>query len=161
MILFAEIIKNHAIFGKLDPELRAALVLHAEGDSFNAGESIFKAGEPAINFYMILSGKVSLDVYTPGKGRINVTTLSGQDILGWSWLFPPYEWHFDANVVEDVEVVKWNGTAMRKKCESNNRFGYKLMKCFSQIMLDRLVATRLQVCDLYKGHSVDVKGNVR
>ncbi len=151
MILFAELIKSHVVFGTLDPELRAALVLHAESASFSKGTELFETGDPARDFYMILEGKVSLTVSQSKFEKMNVTTLGKGDIVGWSWLFPPYEWHFDARAEEDLEVVRWSAGAMRRKCEKDFEFGYKLMKCFSQIMLDRLTATRRQAFEAKVG----------
>ncbi len=73
----------------------------------------------------------------------------GGDILGWSWLFPPYRWSVEARAVQQVRAIKLDGECLRGKCELDPAMGYELMKRFSQIMLQRLEAARLQLLDIY------------
>jgi len=70
--------------------------------------------------------------------------------VGWSWLVPPYQWHFDMRAVSDVRAFSIDGRCLRNKCESDSCFGYQMMKRFSTLMAERLEATRLQLLDLYR-----------
>ena len=63
---------------------------------FQPGELIFREGDPANRFYLITKGKVALESYVQDRGTTLIQTVAGGDVLGWSWLFPPYYWHFDA-----------------------------------------------------------------
>jgi CRP-like cAMP-binding protein len=78
-----------------------------------------------------------------------VDTIGEGEILGWSWLLPPYHWKFHARATEAVRAIALDGKCLRTKCEQNHDLGYELLKRFSQIMSRRLDATRLQLLDVY------------
>ena len=92
---------------------------------------------------------VALEVFTPTRGPVVIETLGPGEVLGWSWLFPPYRWHFDAQAVEPVRAVALDGGCLRGKCEEDPRLGYELTRRFAAIMMDRLQATRLRLLDVY------------
>lgn len=111
--------------------------------AFNAGEQIFDEGAPANRFYLICSGQVELEApfsfeHTP----IIVETIEAGSVLGWSWLFPPYCWHFDACAITPVKAIFFYGTRLREECETNHELGYELMKRISGVVVERLQATR-------------------
>jgi CRP/FNR family transcriptional regulator, cyclic AMP receptor protein len=74
-------------------------------------------------------------------------------VLGWSWLFPPYRWHFDASASAETSAVVLDGACLRGKCEDDASLGYRLMKRFAQLIQQRLQETRLQLLDVYGGES--------
>ena len=76
-------------------------------------------------------------------------TLHGGDVLGWSWLFEPYRWHFDADAVEPVSTVAFDASCLRTKCDTDPRLGYQLAQRFARVMLERLQAARLRLLDVY------------
>jgi CRP-like cAMP-binding protein len=92
---------------------------------------------------------VALEIVAPQRGPIIVETLGEGDILGWSWLIPPYNWHFDARAVELTRAIALDGKCLRTKCEADHDLGYELLKRFTNIMEQRLEATRLQLLDIY------------
>jgi len=116
---------------------------------FEAGELIFREGESANSFYLIRHGKVSLEVQAPKRGAIVIQTLDDGEILGWSWLVPPYQWHFDARTVEMTRAIALDGECLRRKAESDCCLGYELFKRFSELMVERLEAARLQLVNVY------------
>lgn len=122
----------------------------ASNSRFEAGEYIFRTGEKAGAFYVIRRGLVALEIAAPGKGPITVATLREGDILGWSWLIPPYFWHFDARALELTTAVALDGVCLRNKSNENHELGYELLKKFAYIMEKRLEATQLQLMDVYK-----------
>ncbi len=69
--------------------------------------------------------------------------------MGWSWIFPPYQWHFDARATEDTVVIEVDGKSLRERCEADPRVGYALVKQFATLMMQRLNAARRKVMDLY------------
>ena len=113
------------------------------------GAYIFKEGEEANEFYLIRSGRVALEIFAPQRKPIVIETLAEGDILGWSWLLPPYQWKFHAHAVVDTRAIALDGKCLRTKCEQNHDLGYELLKRFAQIMERRLEATRLQLLDVY------------
>ena len=95
------------------------------------------------------SGKVALEVFAPQHKPIVLETLGEGDILGWSWLLPPYIWKLHAHAVEDTAAIALDGKCLRTKCEQNHDLGYELLKRFAQIIVQRLEATRFQLLDVY------------
>ena len=99
-------------------------------------------------FYLIERGRVALETpFIPGKGVIIVETLDAGEVLGWSWLFPPYIWHFGAIALEPTDVVVFDADFLRNKASEDHEFGYQLAMRVGSLMLQRLQATRLQLLD--------------
>jgi CRP/FNR family cyclic AMP-dependent transcriptional regulator len=146
------ILKEHSFLRGLDQKYISLIVGCASNVRFDAGHQIFREGEEANQFYIIREGKVALETYAPDRGSVIVDTLRDDDILGWSWLIPPYQWHFDARAVEMTRAIALDGKCLRKKCENDHDLGYELLKRFSSIIEQRLEATRLQLLDLYGTH---------
>jgi len=109
---------------------------------FNPNEVIFREGEPADRFYLIQKGEVALEAYVKDKGNTLVQKIGAGDVLGWSWLFPPYFWHFTARALEPTDAVFIYAKPLRDECESDHDLGYELMKRIAQVIMQRLQATR-------------------
>lgn len=147
------VLAEHSFFQGLAPEYLHVLTGCASNVRFEAGQQIFREGEEANEFYLIRHGRVALEVYVSGQGSITIQTLGGGEILGWSWLVPPYQWRFDARAVELVRAIALDGKCLRAKCEDNPRLGFELLKRFAHVMTERLQATRLQLLDVYGNRS--------
>ncbi|MBI4327509.1 MAG: cyclic nucleotide-binding domain-containing protein [Chloroflexi bacterium] len=116
---------------------------------FKTGQRIYEEGKAAEYFYLICRGKVALEAYVPGKGSITIQTIGRGDALGWSWLFPPYRWHFQATALEETDAIAWETCRLRDQAESNHDFGYELLKRMAHVLLQRLQASRMQLLDFY------------
>jgi CRP/FNR family cyclic AMP-dependent transcriptional regulator len=112
---------------------------------FEAGEVIFREGDLANRFYLILSGSVVLESAREGASPIEIQTIGPGDVLGWSWLFPPYGWRYDARALERTEALFLYGTRIRAKCEEQPALGYELIKRMSMVIIQRLQATRKEL----------------
>jgi CRP/FNR family cyclic AMP-dependent transcriptional regulator len=143
------ILAQHAFFHGLDAEYLQLLTGCASNVRFEAGQTIFREGEPANQFFLLRSGRVSVELFAPGRGPLVVQTLGEGEMLGWSWLIEPYIWQFDARAVELTRAIALDGACLRGKCDTDPRLGYEILKRFSQVMADRLQATRIQLLDLY------------
>lgn len=147
-----DILLRHPFLKGLDQKYLKLIVGCASNVRFRAGEFIFREGEEANHFYIIRHGKVALEAFSPERGAITIQTIGEGEILGWSWLFPPYHWPFDARAVELTRAIALDGKCLRNKCEQDHDLGYELMKRFAYIMDQRLQATRLQLLDVYGVH---------
>jgi CRP/FNR family cyclic AMP-dependent transcriptional regulator len=136
------IISKHPFLEGMSPHQLRLLCDCAMPTHFAPNELIFREGDPANRFYLLQSGKVALESQVMGQPKALVQTLGAEDILGWSWLFPPYFWHFDARALEPTEAIFIYGTPLREECESDHELGYELMKRLASVMLKRLQATR-------------------
>jgi CRP-like cAMP-binding protein len=116
---------------------------------FEAGDHLAHEGDPADSFYLVRHGRVALEVNAPARGGLMIETLGEGAIVGWSWLFPPYRWSFDARALELTRTIAFDGACLRDKCDADPRLGYQLMQRFAAMMLDRLQSTRLQLLDVY------------
>lgn len=113
------------------------------------GEYLFREDEHADVFHVIRHGKIALEVHAPHGLPLVVETLEDHALVGWSWLFEPYLWQFDARAVEPTRLLSFDGACLRGKCEANHELGYHLMKSFAAVMTERLQATRLRLLDVY------------
>lgn len=143
------VLKEHPFFRGLAPEYIELLTGCASNVRFNAGDLVCKAGTEANQFYIIRTGKVAVEVNLPQLEPMVIETLEDGDVLGWSWLFPPYRWNFDSRAIVLTRAIALDGKCLRGKCDEDHDLGYVLMTRFSSIMVDRLRATRLQLLDLY------------
>jgi CRP/FNR family transcriptional regulator, cyclic AMP receptor protein len=117
--------------------------------AFAAGQLLLAEGDPADTLYLIRRGRVGIEVYAPGYGPVVIETVGPRGEVGWSWLFPPYRYHFDARAIEPVGAVAVDGICLRNKADAEPALGYALMKRVSGILLERLQATRVRLLDLY------------
>jgi CRP/FNR family cyclic AMP-dependent transcriptional regulator len=143
------ILARHAFFADLDPRHLALLVGCATNVRFRAEEFLFRAGEEANQFFLVREGRIALEIAPPGVAALTLQTVAPGEVLGWSWLIPPYHWKFDARAVEDSRAIALDGQCLRRKCEEDHDLGYELLKRFAHIMEERLQATRLQLLDVY------------
>ncbi len=118
--------------------------VHFKPDAYIAHE-----GDAADQFYVIKSGSAVIEIHSPNKGVLQIMSLKGHDIAGWSWIFPPYKWNFDLRATSELSMIALDGKCLRQKCEEDHSLGYYLMKKFAMIMTDRLKTARMQVLDIY------------
>ena len=144
-----EIIDNHPFWNGL--ELGEYRGLHECASTVHFGEqqSIFEEGAEADRFYLIENGRVALGTYVTGRGVVTIQTIGEGDVLGWSWLFPPYRWHFSAKSIQETEAIVFDANRLREMAEADPRFGYLLAMRLGELVLHRLQATRMQLLDFY------------
>jgi CRP-like cAMP-binding protein len=140
---------EHPFLKDLGGSHLATLVGCTANVKFEAGDFLFREGSPADRFFILRHGRVSLEIFVPGRGAVTIETAEPGDVVGWSWLFPPHQSRFDARALTLVRALSLDGTCLRGKCESDTALGYALIKRFAQLLIRRLEATREQLLDLY------------
>ena len=115
---------------------------------FGRGELIFSEGDVANRFYVILEGRVALEARSPGGSPVLIETIGPGEVLGWSWLFEPYTWHFDARAVESTKAIFFYGTWLRELCQQDREFGCELYKRVALVVIDRLQSARRRLLEL-------------
>ncbi len=143
------ILSEHPFLKGLEPEYLQLVSGCASIVRFEAGQYLFREDEEANWFYIIRQGKVAVEAYAAERGSVIIDTVEEGDVLGWSWLIPPYNWHFDARAVELTRAIALDGKCLRNKCEHDHNLGYELLKRFAHIIEQRLEATRIRLLDLY------------
>lgn len=146
------ILAQHPFFEGLPAEYLKLITGCTKNVKFQAGAFVFRTGEEATHFYVLRQGKVALEIYAPQRPPIMIETLEKGEMLGWSWLIPPYRWQFDARALEPIRALAIDGKCLRGKCDENHDLGYELLKRVTSIMYQRLQATRMQLLDVYAAH---------
>ena len=143
------ILAGHPFFEGLEQPYLDLITSCASNVRFDAGEHLLREGESADQFYLLRHGRVALETYAPPRGPITVETIEAGEVLGWSWLFPPYQWHFGARALTPVRATAFDGACLRRKCDEDPALGYELVTRFAQVILERLQWTRLRLLDVY------------
>jgi CRP/FNR family transcriptional regulator, cyclic AMP receptor protein len=138
------------IFAGLSPAHLRLISAAALPGPFGPGERVFREGAPARGCWLIHSGCIALDLVVPGRGPVVVQTLGPGDVLGWSWLLPPYQWHFGAVAVRPTTMTELDTGQLRLLAEQDSQFGYALTLSLFQACAQRLQATRARLLDLYR-----------
>ena len=112
---------------------------------FPARHRLFEDGGNATRFWLIQSGHVSLDLHVPGEGPVVIETIGMGELLGWSWLFPPYTWAFGAVTARAVEAFEFDAAAVRERCAADPGLGYELTQRITRVLAKRLLATRIRL----------------
>ena len=150
MKAFNKEINTHPFFHGMKPEHLEVLAEGARAAEFKTGDLLFQQGAPANELYLIENGRVALEAHEPADGTVLVQTLGGGDVLGWSWLFPPFAWNFQARAVEPTGVIALSGAHLLVAAERNPEFGYALMKRVAQVVIHRLQAARRRLLALQR-----------
>ena len=147
------ILAEHPFARDLGKKYGELLVGCASNVRFEAGEFLFREGEEANQFYLVRHGAVAVEIFAGPSRVTTITTIGPGEVLGWSWLFPPYRWKFDARATELTRAIALDGKCLRVKCEADHDLGYELLKRFAYMVEQRLDATRLQLLNIYEPHA--------
>jgi CRP/FNR family cyclic AMP-dependent transcriptional regulator len=140
-------IKAHPLFLSMKLEHLDILAVGATEARFEPGQILLRAGEPANQLFLIERGRIVLETRGTEKGRSMVQNLGPGDALGWSWLFPPFGWHFQARVEEPTEAVVLSGAHLLVAAEADHDFGYELMKRVAHLVIHRLESMGKQLLE--------------
>ena len=111
------------------------------------GEAVFRRGEPADTFYMVRSGRISVEIPSVYGPPLQIQSLGAGELVGWSWLISPYRWDFQARAEEDAELLEFDGRIVLEHCEQEPAFGYHIYKQFAGLMSERLSEARQRMMD--------------
>ena len=116
---------------------------------FGDGAYLTREGDPADTFFVIRKGSVAIETHVPQRGALVIETLHDHELVGWSWLVPPYRTQFDVRANGPAHTIAFDGACLRGKCDADPLLGYELLRRFSAVLLERLQATRLRLIDVY------------
>lgn len=142
-------LSRHPSFATLTADQLDALSADATAVTYGPDERLFAEGGVADAFWLIERGSVAIDMRVPGRGDQVVETLVGATVLGWSWLHPPYRWHYGAVTRAETAAIVFDAEPVRRRCDADPAFGYAILRCFTPVIVERLQATRLRMLDLY------------
>lgn len=146
---------DHPFLRGLEPAQLQILSANAMQVDIPAGEVIFREGDSANRFYLIHSGEVVLESQDTADGRSAVIdTIGAGDVLGWSWMYPPYYWHFDARATKPTKATFLYATRLREAFEADPKLAYALALRVAEVVIKRLQATRRRLLHQSPGKAV-------
>lgn len=144
-----EVLHEHPFFRGLSEEYLQRLIAVARPVHIEPNHFIFRQGAVTDCFLAIYQGDVALELHVPGQGARIIHTVHENEVLGWSWLFPPYKSLFDARALNVVKSVCLQAERLRAEVEQDHDFGYEMLRRFSEVVVERLDTLRLQLLDVY------------
>jgi CRP/FNR family cyclic AMP-dependent transcriptional regulator len=145
MEVTAAALAGHPFLHGMSRDHLAMLAGAASDVRFPARHRLFEDGGSATRFWLIQSGQVTLDLNVPGQGRMAIETIGMGELVGWSWLFPPYRWAFGAVAAGPVEAFEFDARAVRACCTSDPALGFELTQRLARVVAGRLQATRIRL----------------
>ena len=120
------VLRKHPFVEEFQPEHIEKLRAMAREASFEAGQTIFREGDDFHDFYLIVSGRVALEIEEVDH-VVRVQTLSAGDEFGWSAILMGRGKHFQARALEQVETLAFDGPQLLEACRQDKGFGFALM----------------------------------
>jgi CRP-like cAMP-binding protein len=140
---------SHPFLAGLPAEFGHLLIGCTRNMRFAEGEYLFREGGPADTFYLLREGQVALELKVPARDPVVFSTIGTGELVGASWLLPPYRWGFDARATQPTRAFGLDATCLRGKCEDDPRLGYDMMKRVLPVIVQRMIDTRQQLLDVY------------
>jgi CRP-like cAMP-binding protein len=114
------------------------------------GEILFEEGGAADNFYIIIEGRIGLELTSPGRPPMVIQTLGPGDLVGVSWFFAPFRWSWRARAQGDTDLVSFDAAEVRRQCALNRDLDLEVLGAVAEEAVRRLHRTRIQLLDLYR-----------
>ena len=143
------------IFQGLKPEHLALMAGCASNVRLEANTIVGRVGDTADKFWVIREGHMALELTSPGRGTITVSTMAEGDVVGFSWLLPPYHLHFDIRALSVTRALQFDARCLRGKIEGDPLLGYELLSRFSTVMAHRIQAMSFQLLDVFGDHPIE------
>jgi CRP/FNR family transcriptional regulator, cyclic AMP receptor protein len=144
-----QLLAEAPVFNGMGQDQLSLIAGCAQNRVFEEGEYLMREGDPAGTFFVIRHGMVAMEIFVPHRGAVRIETIGDGDLLGWSWLVPPYRCHLDARALDNVHTVAFDAACLRGKAEKDPVLGYELLKRFVPVIVERLQATRVRMLDVY------------
>jgi CRP-like cAMP-binding protein len=142
-----EYLSAHEFFSEFSDDDLKFLCECSSTREIKKGKILFRQGEHADKFYVVRSGRISIQMPAIMGPTLEIQTLDKDQVLGWSWLISPYKWNFQTKAEEDSELLQFDGAAILARCEQEPKFGYELLKKFAALMSEGLNAARQKMME--------------
>jgi CRP-like cAMP-binding protein len=142
-------VASHPLFAGLPAGVTSEIAACCRTVAYGPDELLLVEGQPADTLFLVQRGRVAIEIHGADRGTLVVETVETGGAVGWSWLFPPYRWNFDARALGPVGAVAADATCLRAKMDADDEFGRLLVTRVAGVLLERLQATRLRLLDLY------------
>lgn len=141
-----------AFLSEIPQQFIALIEEIAQARTFAPGACLFSEGASPTEFQIVQKGHVRLEMTVPGRGKVGLLTVGPGEILAWSALLSDAKLTATGTAMEPVHVLAIPGTALKQLCERHSELGYHVMKQLAVALSRRLLATRIQLLDLFSAH---------
>jgi CRP-like cAMP-binding protein len=142
-----EYLSAHEFFSEFSDDVLKFLCECSSTREIKKGQILFLQGEHADKFYVVRSGRISLQMPAIMGPTLEIQTVDEDQVLGWSWLISPYQWNFQTKAEDDSELLQFDGAAILAQCEQDPKLGFELVKKFAALMSVGLNAARQKMMD--------------
>ena len=118
--------------------------------TYPASEFLFREDQTADEFFIVEKGLVSLELITPGIEPMVIVSLGPSELVGISWMFPPYKWKWTARAIKDSQLLVFDAVGVRAQCEEDPELELVVLQMVADQAVKRLHSTRVQLMDLYE-----------
>ena len=143
----AEYLSAHEFFSEFSDDVLKFLCECSSMREIKKGQILFLQGEHADKFYIVRSGRISIQMPAIMGPTLEIQAVDEDQVLGWSWLISPYQWNFQTKAEDDSELLQFDGAAILEQCELDPKLGFELVKKFAALMTVGLNAARLKMMD--------------
>jgi CRP/FNR family transcriptional regulator, cyclic AMP receptor protein len=150
---YRSVLSAHAFLGNMKAEHLDKIAECASYIEFPQGQYVFRQGERAEHFYLILEGSVEVELFSAAGGPVVLQKVGRGSVLGWSWIIPPYLWRFDARVLQPLKTLEIDAARLRGMMAKDSGLGYEILNRFIHTVCERLESERMRLVELYASHS--------
>lgn len=143
------VLKKHPFVEEFQPEHIDKLRSLAREVSFAQDQSIFHEGDDTHDFFLVVEGRIALEIEEPDNHVLRVQTLGAGDELGWSSVLMGRGKYFGARALQPTEALAFDGPTLLEACRKDPSFGFAFMYRMLGVVSERLQASRLQLHDMY------------
>ncbi len=133
----------------LSAENIATLLSHSRFVELRPGQYLFREGQENHNFFVLLEGQLDLTMIVPGRGPTRILTLGPGELVAWSAVLGEGIMTSSAICVEHAQLIAVDCKSILDEIASDSGFGCEFMKMMATALAKRLLATRLQMLDLF------------
>ena len=147
-----EILKGMNLFEFLKLEELKDIAALARIEEFSSGDFIFKEGDKAEKIYLVLEGRVTVEIEIGPNKRVAVYTETKGKMFGYHSLVKPHSFSTYARCLDKVKLVTIRADELIEKVfKADCRRGYLVMNKLAEIIGMKLKETRMQLLSLAHG----------
>lgn len=150
---FRSALEQHPFLMEMPPAFLKKIADLASCREFEPGQFLFRQGQQANGFYLILQGQVDLELFSASGGPVVLQKMREGEVIGWSWFVPPFLWRFDARAVEPITVAFLDATQLRTDMQADHSLGYEILSRLVAVIAERLESARSELVELYAAHT--------
>ncbi len=130
-------LKQKDIFGGMDRDIVKKIMEIAITESHPEGEWLFRVGDPANSFYILLKGRVKLSLGETGH-VVHIVNNAGE-AFGWSSLIGRERFSASAECMTKTKLIKFDQEKMQEVLEKDPANSLILFKRLAAILGNRLL----------------------